>query len=121
MARAFLTGWIARFGVPSTLVTDRGHQFESLLWNHITSLLGCKSSRTTVYHPQANGMIKRFHGHKATLKAHIAPDNWMDTLPLVLLGIRTALKVDISSSAAEMVYGTTLRLPGEFFSPSPAT
>ena len=43
----------------------------------------------------------------------------MDALPLVLLGIRTALKEDASSTTAEMVYGTTLRLPGEFFSSSP--
>ena len=45
----------------------------------------------------------------------------MDLLPLVLLGIRTALKEDISSTAVEMVYGTTLRLPGEFFTPSQMT
>ena len=43
----------------------------------------------------------------------------MDTLPLILLGIRTALKTDLNSSVAEMVYGTTLRLPGQFFNPSP--
>ena len=45
----------------------------------------------------------------------------MDALPLVLLGIRTALKEDTSSTAAEMVYGTTLCLLGEFFTPSPTT
>ena len=28
-----------------------------------------------------------------------------------------ALKEDLSATAAEMVYGTTLRLPGEFFQP----
>lgn len=43
----------------------------------------------------------------------------MDSLPLVLLGICTALKEDISATAAEMVYGMTLRLPGEFFTSSP--
>ena len=52
------------------------------------------------------------------LKAQPQPPLWMDALPLVLLGIRTALKEDIASSAAEMVYGSTLRLPGEFFTPS---
>ncbi len=62
-------------------------------------------------------MVERFHRQlKAALKAQPQPTAWMDTLPLILLGIRTALKEDIS---AEMVYGTTLRLPGEFFSPSP--
>ena len=43
----------------------------------------------------------------------------MDTLPLVLLGIRTALKEDLACTVAEMVYGVTLRLPGEFFAASP--
>lgn len=51
----------------------------------------------------------------AALKAHPQPDHWTDALPLVLLGIRTTLKEDICCTAAELVYGTNLRLPGEFF------
>ena len=34
-------------------------------------------------------------------------------VPLVLLGIRTAYKEDLQSSTAELVYGETLRVPGE--------
>ena len=121
VAQAFLTGWISRFGIPSTIITDRGRQFESQLWNNLMSLLGSKRSRTTAYHPQTNGMVERFHHQlKAALKTQTNPDAWMDSLPLILLGIRTALKQDISSTAAEMVYGTTLRLPGEFFISSPS-
>ena len=120
VARAFISGWISRFGVPSTIVTDCGRQFESHLWSNLMALLGTKRSRTTSYHPQANGMVERFHRQlKAALKAQPNPDAWMTTLPLILLGIRTALKQDLNSTAAEMVYGTTLRLPGEFFTPSP--
>ena len=40
---------------------------------------------------------------------------------MVLLGIRTALKDDLHCTAAELVYGVSLRLPGEFFSPSSPT
>ena len=117
-AKAFVAGWIARFGVPSTIVTDRGRQFESHLWSHLMSLLGTKRSRTTAYHPQSNGMVERFHRQlKAALKTQSNPNAWMDSLPLILLGIRTALKPDINSTAAEMVYGTNIRLPGEFFTP----
>ena len=36
-------------------------------------------------------------------------------LPMVLLKIRTCLKQDLKSSSAELIYGTTLRLPGDFF------
>ncbi|BHF62999.1 hypothetical protein SprV_0200598800 [Sparganum proliferum] len=32
-----------------------------------------------------------------------------------MFGIRTALKPDLECSAAELVYGTTLRIPGDFF------
>ena len=56
---------------------------------------------------------------KASLKAKLGSDpNWCDTLPVVLLGVRAAVKQDINCSVAEMVYGEQLRLPGEFFTNS---
>ena len=64
-------------------------------------------------------MVERFHRQlKTVLKAQPNLAAWVDTLPLVLLGIRTALKENLSATADEMVYGTTLRLPGEFFQSS---
>jgi cleavage and polyadenylation specificity factor subunit 1 len=42
--------------------------------------------------------------------------SWSNALPLVLLGLRTAWKTDLKSFVAELVYGETLRVPGEFFS-----
>ncbi|CAN7974694.1 unnamed protein product, partial [Ixodes persulcatus] len=43
------------------------------------------------------------------------PNSWNTSLPIVLLGLRAALKRDLGYSPAELVYGSTLRLPGEFF------
>ena len=80
-------------------------------------LLGSKRIRTTSYHPIANGLIERFHRQlKAALKSQPNADHWIDSLPMVLLGIRTSLKEDIHCSSAELVYDTTLRVPGEVFS-----
>ena len=50
----------------------------------------------------------------AAIMAHESPNPWTTTLPAVLLGDRSAVKELLSRSAAEMIYGTTLRLPGEF-------
>ena len=69
VAKAFIQGWVSRFGTPSTIITDRGRQFQSNLWTALTTLLGSKRARTTSYHPQANGLVERFHRQlKAALK-----------------------------------------------------
>ena len=39
---------------------------------------------------------------------------WTTTLPAVLLGIGSTVNELLGRSAAEMIYGTTHRLPGEF-------
>ena len=82
-------------------------------------VLGTLRTRTTAYHPAANGIVEGFHRQlKASLKCYSQPDHWADFLPLVLFGIRSSLKDDLGCSSAEMVYGTTLRLPGMFFASS---
>ena len=118
VARAFVSNWIARFGVPSTLSTDRGCQFDLCLWNELMQLLCSKRIHTTayMYHPSSNALVEQCHRQlKASLKAHTDPSHWFLKLPLVLLGIRSALKEDLYCTAAELVYSTTLHLPGEFF------
>jgi len=59
--QAFTSTWVARFSVPDTLTSDRGSQFISSIWTGVCRELGITVSRTTSYHPQANGMIERFH------------------------------------------------------------
>ncbi|CAB0028612.1 unnamed protein product [Trichogramma brassicae] len=59
-------------------------------------------------------MVERMH---RTLKAALkcSPETpWTLALPGVLLGLRTTFKEDLQASPAEMVFGTSLRIPGEF-------
>ena len=118
VAQTFFTNWIARFGVPAFMTTDQGLNFESQLLSTLNRLTGTSRQRTTTYNPQANGMIERFH---RPLKAALMAANkqrWTEALPVALLGLRSSLKPDIGATPAELVYGSTLRLPGEFFSHS---
>ena len=109
-ARALLFSWIAIFGVPLHLTSDRGAQFTSEIWN--VAHLGIKSHHTTACNPQAYGLVECLHRTmKAALKARLRNQNWMDELPWVLLGIRTKPKEDLLASSAELVYGYPLTVP----------
>ena len=56
---------------------------------------------------------------KAALKC--SPETpWTRALPTVLLGLRTTFKEDLQASPAEMVFGSSLRIPGDFISPQDA-
>uniref|UniRef100_A0A669CLV2 Gypsy retrotransposon integrase-like protein 1 n=1 Tax=Oreochromis niloticus TaxID=8128 RepID=A0A669CLV2_ORENI len=120
VARAFLSTWVSRFGPPADITSDRGPQFVSELWSAMADGLGVKVHRTTAYHPQANGMCERFHRSlKAALRASLTGGDWVDRLPWVLLGLRSAVKEDLGVSPAELVLGQPLRVPGEFLPESP--
>ena len=101
VADAFFSGCIARYGTPATITTSK-------LWDNLCNQFGIIRNRTTSYHPQSNGMVERFHRQlKAAIMAHESPNPWTITL-------RSTFKGRLGRSAAEMIYGTTLRLPGEF-------
>lgn len=116
VAKCLVSQYISRFGVPLEITTDRGKQFESRLFSELCKLFGSSRIRTTSYHPQANGMVERFHRKlKDSIIARCNSMHWSEELPIVLLGIRATVKEDLNCSPAELVYGQALKIPGEFF------
>ncbi|XP_052855250.1 uncharacterized protein LOC128264010 [Drosophila gunungcola] len=95
-------------------ISDRPRRL-SALFKELAHLMGSEHIHTTAYHPQSNGMVERWHrSFKAAMMCHSSTP-WPELLPIVLLGLRNCLKEDLKSSAAEMLYGTTIRMPNEFF------
>ncbi|GFT73745.1 pro-Pol polyprotein [Trichonephila clavipes] len=118
-SKAFYEHWVCRFGVPGKIVTDQGRQFESQLFRSLAAICGAKVAHATSYHPQYNGKVERLH---RTLKGAIKAHNnikWTETLPTILLGLRTARRPDTNHTIAQMVYGSNIRLPGEFLTHPP--
>ena len=121
---AIAHGWIQQFGVPTTITSDRGAQFQSAIFQQLARIWGIKHVMTAPYHPEANGLVERFHRRlKEALIAlgSEAPHEWFWKLPMAMLSIRTTLKPDIGASPADLVYGEGLAVPGELLPANPAT
>ena len=115
---AFISNWVARFGVPATVTTDRGVQFTSSTWGEMCQNLGAQHVMTTAYHPQANGMVERFHRQlKEALRARGGGSDWLAHLPWALLGLRSAPKEEAGVSSAEVLFGQPLVLPSQVHQP----
>ena len=113
-ADALVSGWVSRFGVPSTITSDRGTQFTGHVWEILCTRLGINHITTTAFHPCSNGMVERSHRQlKDALRSRLAANDWPSHLPWVLLGLRAAPKEESGVSSAELVTGAPLVLPGQ--------
>lgn len=102
---------------PSTNTEDHEHQFESGPFRCRVLILGVTRSRTTAYHPEANGFVKWFHQRLNASRSAKNASQWTGALPFVLLGIFNAVKSNVGYTLAELLYGRTLQLSGEFVHP----
>jgi hypothetical protein len=114
-AAALLHTWISRFGLPNIITSDRGPQFTSSLWKSLCTLLNIHHQPTTAYHPQANGMLERFHRRlKDALRSRTHSPSWSQQLPWVLLALRAQPAEHHDISPAEAAFNTPLILPSQF-------
>ena len=82
--------WVARFGVPLHVATDRGTQFEVAVFSQLAAVLGFHRLRTTAYHLKTSGTVERLHRTPKT--AIIArKKQWLQTLSVVLMSIHATV------------------------------
>jgi len=61
ITEAFVNKFICVLGAPKAILTDQGRNFISELMKKIAKLFRIRKFRTTVFHPQSNGSLKRSH------------------------------------------------------------
>ena len=78
-------------GIPKEILTDQGTSFMSRTLRELYELLGMQSIRTSVYHPQTDGLVEQFN---RTLKSifrkfvHDDSRNWDRCLVHLLFAVR---------------------------------
>uniref|UniRef100_A0A9J7ZU93 Gypsy retrotransposon integrase-like protein 1 n=1 Tax=Cyprinus carpio carpio TaxID=630221 RepID=A0A9J7ZU93_CYPCA len=99
---------ISRVGIPKEILTDQGTAFMSRTLSELYELLGIKAVRTSVYHPQTDGLIERFNRTlKTMIRKFVQEDakNWDRWLEPLLFAVREVPQASTGFSPFELLYG----------------
>ena len=94
-------------GHPDILHSDQGRIFKSTILAQTLQAFGVTKSRTTVYHPQGDGMVERFNcSLLQLLRMYVETQSeWERYLPLVLYAYCTSVHSATGSSPFLLMYG----------------
>uniref|UniRef100_A0AAQ4NNT0 Integrase catalytic domain-containing protein n=1 Tax=Gasterosteus aculeatus aculeatus TaxID=481459 RepID=A0AAQ4NNT0_GASAC len=99
---------ISRVGIPKEILTDQGTSFMSRTLRELYELLGVKSVRTSVYHPQTDGLVERLNKMlKSMICKFIHNDkcNWDKWLDPLLFAVREVPQASTGFSPFELLLG----------------
>ncbi|RLU16500.1 hypothetical protein DMN91_010568 [Ooceraea biroi] len=114
VAEALVNYVFSRHGVPLELHTDQGKNFESQLFQALTSLLEIRKTRTTPLHPQSDGQVERQHHAIFNYLTKFVEKNqkdWDRWVLMFLLAFRSSKHETTGTTPAKMYMGQDLRLP----------
>ena len=109
-----LSQWICRFGVPTTIHTDQGPEFDSKLFKHLCQELGSLKTRTLPFHPQSDGMVERQNRtilQMLSCYTNDCHDDWSDHLDFVMMAYRSSQHESTGCSPNRVIFGRELNLP----------
>ena len=119
IARLFVENVISRHGVPRELLPDRGANFLSSLLQEVCKEMGVHKVNTTAYHPQGDGLVKRFNRTLTEMLSKTMEKNgknWDEKIPYVLFAYRTSVQESTQESPFYLLYGRDPNLPSKKFS-----
>jgi hypothetical protein len=86
LAKLFVKNVYKRFGMPTSIVSDRDPRFTSHFWKAFMTLLGTDLNMSTAYHPQTDGQTERANRtFEDMLRGFVGPrqTDWCEYLDLV--------------------------------------
>ena len=108
VARLFIKYVWKLHGLPKTIISDRGPQFVSEFWKHLTRCLGIQSLLSTAYHPETDGQTERANSFlEQYLRSQVSylQDDWVRWLPLAEFAVNNATNESIQTTPFFANYG----------------
>jgi hypothetical protein len=121
-ARLFLHQVWKLHGLPRTILSDRGTQFTSRLWQRICQRLGISKKLSTSFHPQTDGQSENSNQVlEQYLRAYVnyLQDDWMNWLPMAEFAINNHKSEATGVTPFYAVYGQHPRMGNEPPQPLP--
>ena len=113
-ASEFFYGYICRHGLPKTLISDNGKEFNNEFYSTLCNIFKIKKVNTSVYTPSSNGVVERTNRKiLEILRTTIggADTEWDLSLPAVQMTLNTSLHASIKDTPHAALYGLDCNSP----------
>ena len=113
-AESLFNEYFCKFGVPETIVSDRGTHFQNQLMANMKLSIGYNHIYSTSYHPQSNGIVERFNSTFISQISKLQDDelnNWDEYLQAVVFAYNSGSHKTTKFSPYELVFGHPPKLP----------
>ena len=107
--KLYIDNIFIQFGLPDTIISDRGPQFTSNVFNGILDAIGIKHRMSTAYHPQTDRQTEHCNQElEAYLWIYCAykPDDWSNKLSLAQFAHNARMHDAIKQSPFQLICGT---------------
>lgn len=97
-----------RFGLPRAMISDRGPQFASQVFQALCAKLGVQSRLSTAYHPQTDGQTERMNREiEAYLRIYCGshPESWAECLPDLEFAHNHRINANSGKAPFELIMG----------------
>ena len=129
VSEALLRHVVPYFGTPRRLLSDRGREFVSEVWEKLTTTLRIQRVLTSPYHPEGNSINERSHRTmnnmlRARLLRDLPSRKWVTEIPGIMLALNAMVHEPHGFSASMIATGREPSLPPDLDSEacaSPAT
>ncbi|GJT51496.1 putative reverse transcriptase domain-containing protein [Tanacetum coccineum] len=114
LARLYLNEIAARYGVSTSIISDRDSRFMSRFWQSMQEALGTRLDMSTTYHPQTDGQSERIiQTLEDMLRACVLDfgGSWDVHLPLVEFLYNNIYHSSVRCAPFKALYGRKCRSP----------
>jgi hypothetical protein len=109
-----LVSVFSRFGFPKEILSDRGTEFMSEVFQLFTDQCGISHIRASPYHPQTNSSCERFHRTLKSMMRSVRdkfPDNWDECILWLLFSYREVPVEGLGFSPFDLMFGREVMGP----------